>query len=384
MPWLDLSDFNVVCSRSSLGVALGPYAADFVRPERFGNVEYILLEFARLTLAVGLVDALALGACVTPTDPVLSMSIVKGRYAREYVPQHMRLIISAEAGANDGFGYPYLFLALYLSRYATGTAIEGGSFADLESVQVYGIVVAIFLLGTCGMLGIDDLLACFVAGNVFTWNDWFRQVTQDDALQSTMDYLLNATFFAFLGAMMPWEDYKLQFMTPWRYIVIAICLLIFKRLPPLLVLYRIVPQIRSFKEAAFVGHFGPIGVAAIYYSGIVVRYLEERPGELGQSEERLRSTVRPVIYSVVVASIIAHGLTIPLYNFLGHFPDSIRHPIKSTKAAWRPHPRLRLLEFEDQINGEVEKWMRSGHNWIFGSGDRTSRTTGDSGVDNQV
>ncbi|RYP35142.1 hypothetical protein DL767_003919 [Monosporascus sp. MG133] len=279
------------------------------------------------------VDALALGACVTPTDPVLSMSIVKGRYAREYVPQHMRLIISAEAGANDGFGYPYLFLALYLSRYATGTAIgrwvyetwlyavllsvvygafvgylfstilqqaEKRSFADLESVQVYGIVVAIFLLGTCGMLGIDDLLACFVAGNAFTWNGWFRQVTQDDALQSTMDYLLNATFFAFLGAMMPWQDYKLQFMASWRYIVIAI---------------------RSFKEAAFVGYFGPVGVAAIYYSGIVVRYLEERPGELGQSEERLRSTVRPVIYSVVVASIVVHGLSIPLYKYPSRSAD---------------------------------------------------------------
>ncbi|RYP26816.1 hypothetical protein DL768_011534 [Monosporascus sp. mg162] len=238
----------------------------------------------------------------------------------------MRLIISAEAGANDGFGYPYLFLALYLSRYATGTAIgrwvyetwiyavllsvlygafvgylfstilqqaEKRSFADLESVQVYGIVVAIFLLGTCGMLGIDELLACFVAGNVVTWNGWFRQVTQEDALQSTMDYLLNTTFFVFLGAMMPWQDYKLQFMASWRYILIAI---------------------RSFKEAAFVGYFGPVGVAAIYYSGIAVRYLEERRGELGQSEERLRSTVRPVIYSVVVASIIIHGLSIPLYK----------------------------------------------------------------------
>ncbi|RYP06010.1 hypothetical protein DL764_003427 [Monosporascus ibericus] len=259
----------------------------------------------------------------------------------------MRLIISAEAGANDGFGYPYLFLALYLSRYATGAAIgrwvyetwlydvvlsvlygafvgylfstilqqaEKHSFADLESVQVYGIVVAIFLLGTCGMLGIDDLLACFVAGNVFTWNDWFRQVTQEDALQSTMDYLLNATFFAFLGAMMPWQDYKLEFMASWRYIVIAVCLLIFKRLPPLLVLYRIIPQVRNLKEAAFMGYFGPVGVAAIYYAGIVVRYLEERPGELSQSEERLRSAVRPVIYSVVVASIIVHGLSIPLYK----------------------------------------------------------------------
>ena len=60
--------------------------------------------------------ALAVAACVTPTDPVLSNSIVKGKFAEKNVPEDLRLIIVAESGANDGLGYPFLFLALFLIR----------------------------------------------------------------------------------------------------------------------------------------------------------------------------------------------------------------------------------------------------------------------------
>lgn len=75
--------------------------------------------------------ALAIGACVTPTDPVLSNSIVKGQFADKNIPKDLQKIIVAESGSNDGLGYPFLFLALYLIKYQanggqsgdTGTAI---------------------------------------------------------------------------------------------------------------------------------------------------------------------------------------------------------------------------------------------------------------------
>lgn len=60
-----------------------------------------------------------MAACITPTDPVLANAIVKGRYSEKYVSAHLRDIISAEAGANDGFGYPFLFLAIYLLKEKT-------------------------------------------------------------------------------------------------------------------------------------------------------------------------------------------------------------------------------------------------------------------------
>ena len=63
------------------------------------------------------VHALAVGACVTPTDPILSNSIVKGSFAEENVPQDLRHAIVAESGANDGLGYPFLFIGLFLVQY---------------------------------------------------------------------------------------------------------------------------------------------------------------------------------------------------------------------------------------------------------------------------
>lgn len=68
--------------------------------------------------------ALAVGSCVTPTDPVLSNSIVKGKFAEKNIPSALQKIIVAESGANDGLGYPFLFLALYLIKY-TDPAAQG-------------------------------------------------------------------------------------------------------------------------------------------------------------------------------------------------------------------------------------------------------------------
>ncbi len=72
---------------------------------------------------ISFLHSLAIGACVTPTDPVLSNSIVKGKFADKNIPKDLQKIIIAESGANDGLGYPFLFLALYLIKYVG----EGGA-----------------------------------------------------------------------------------------------------------------------------------------------------------------------------------------------------------------------------------------------------------------
>lgn len=152
--------------------------------------------------AINFGKALIIAACITPTDPVLCGSIVKGRFAEAYVSKELQDIIIAESGANDGFGYPFLFLALYIYRYS-GTEIAkhwlletvlyevvlgvvyGGVIGFLgqtlfgylkkreriDDVAYSFTVVAVsgFIMGTAGLIGTDDLLACFVAGNTFTW-----------------------------------------------------------------------------------------------------------------------------------------------------------------------------------------------------------------------
>jgi NhaP-type Na+/H+ or K+/H+ antiporter len=185
-----------------------------------------LLVFA-LVPHISFVQALAVGACVTPTDPVLSNSIVKGKFADANIPKELQKIIVAESGANDGLGYPFLFLPLYLIQHAGvgsdhsvknaigmwfgetwgytiilsvayGAVVgylakellhwaEEKKYVDRESFLVFAITLAVshwgheiqsqqancarqlFIVGTCGMLGTDDVLACFIAGNVFTW-----------------------------------------------------------------------------------------------------------------------------------------------------------------------------------------------------------------------
>ena len=43
-----------------------------------------------------LLESMILAACVTPTDPILASSIVKGRFAEEHIPEHVRDLLSAE------------------------------------------------------------------------------------------------------------------------------------------------------------------------------------------------------------------------------------------------------------------------------------------------
>jgi len=59
-------------------------------------------------------ESLAIAACITPTDPVLANSVVKGRFAEKRIPVSVRNLIAAESGANDGLGFPFIYLAIYL------------------------------------------------------------------------------------------------------------------------------------------------------------------------------------------------------------------------------------------------------------------------------
>ncbi|KAJ1722593.1 hypothetical protein LPJ53_003013 [Coemansia erecta] len=84
-----------------------------------------LISSAIITFTFNLpfIQALAIGACVAPTDPVLANAILKGVFAETHVPLRLRNILTAESGANDGLGYPFLFFALFLMRIGGAKAI---------------------------------------------------------------------------------------------------------------------------------------------------------------------------------------------------------------------------------------------------------------------
>lgn len=71
-----------------------------------------------------LLAALVIGSCVTCTDPILSQAVAKGPFADKFVRRNLRELISAEAGANDGFGFPFLMLATFLIRHAESSELS--------------------------------------------------------------------------------------------------------------------------------------------------------------------------------------------------------------------------------------------------------------------
>ncbi|CAG8532188.1 8554_t:CDS:10 [Funneliformis mosseae] len=288
---------------------------------------------------INFLEALAIAACITPTDPILANSVVKGRFAEKHVPPHVRNLLSAESASNDGLAYPFLYLTIYLMEESSvGKAFglwflyswlyqvllscvigiiagyvarkllylaESHRLIDKESFLVFAIALALFLMGTVSMIGSNDLLACFTAGTAFTWDDWFRKETEEAHLQEVIDMLLNLAMY--VGATIPWSEFNNvdTGITVWRLTLCAILILIFRRLPIIMALMRFMPAIKTYREAAFTGWFGPIGIGAIYYLTVIKQHYELDKTNI------LYVTVEPVVYFTVISSILVHGITIP-------------------------------------------------------------------------
>ncbi|KAK8145551.1 hypothetical protein G3M48_004292 [Beauveria asiatica] len=341
---------------------------------------------------VTLLAALVIGSCVTCTDPILSQAIAKGPFADKYVARPLREIISSEAGANDGFGFPFLLLAVYLIRHAdrpgvgTGEAATttGGAVAEAggEAVKmilaraeeevgrlgggvgvamknwlvetwlyivllsiVYGAVVGFgsgkvvnkwidsesyllfpaalgfFLVGTCGAIGTDDLLACFVAGNALNWDGEYLEETErrHDEVNSCIDVLLNFGGFMYIGTIIPWSDFDDPDgtgLTYGRLVLLGILVMLFRRIPAILITYKLMPAVcTNWKEALFMGYFGPIGAGAVFYLEHS-RHLFPTLGEGDEEETNLARAIGPVVYWLVLFSIVVHGLSIPALNLI--------------------------------------------------------------------
>lgn len=85
-----------------------------------------------------------MAACLTPTDPILAAAVVGGKYADKHVPAHLRHLLAAESGCNDGAAFPFLFLALYLTLDdTTGFAIRDW-FLDLWLCASHTLVIYFF------------------------------------------------------------------------------------------------------------------------------------------------------------------------------------------------------------------------------------------------
>ncbi|KAK7210593.1 hypothetical protein V2G26_017771 [Clonostachys chloroleuca] len=387
------------------GVIFGPHAANLINPNNWGSTDIVTIEFSRIVLvvqcfAVGVelpkfymerhwrsviyllipvmtfgwlivslfiwwmipafnwLDSLVVAACVTATDPVLASSVVgKGKFAKR-VPKHLRDLLSAESGCNDGMAFPFIYLSIYLIQYHRNAgevtlhfvcytilyecvfgavygfligyiARHGIKYAekhdliDRESFLVFYFVVALFCAGSGSILGVDDLLVGFAAGVGFSNDGWFGEKTEESHVSNVIDLLINLTYFVYLGTIIPWEQYNSGVMglTVWRLVVISVFVIFFRRIPIMLALKPLIPDIRTWREALFAGHFGPIGVGAIFIAILARAELETgEPVPLAVLPEPdapefdLIYLVWPITTFMVISSILVHGSSIAVFT----------------------------------------------------------------------
>lgn len=386
------------------GLILGPHCLGWIDPVSWGNSDLLTLEFSRIVLCIQIVavavelpkkymknhwvsvaifllpvmtagwlivglfiwvliphfnfsDALLISACVTATDPILAAAVVgKGKFA-ERVPGHLRNLLSAESGCNDGMAFPFIFLALNMVLHPGDpkTIVKNWFLLTILWECMFGIVLGVFLgyvlrkmvafaekqglidresflalfvflafncAGIGSMLGVDDLLVSFAAGTAFGWNGDFSKKTEESHVSTVIDLLLNLTFFIYFGAIIPWpqfNDSQLG-MDIWRLIVLAIVVIFLRRIPAVLAFKPFTPDLKSWREALFCGHFGPIGVGAVFASILARSDLEghytdeETPlYELPDSSHphyQLLVSIWPMVCFIVITSIIVHGSSV--------------------------------------------------------------------------
>lgn len=176
-------------------------------------------------------------------------------------------------------------------------------------------------MGTCGAIGTDDLLACFVAGNALNWDGEFLAETErrHDEVNSCVDVLLNFGGFMYIGTIMPWSEFhdpEGTGLTIGLLIGLGFLVLIFRRIPAILIAYKLMPKVvADWKEALFMGYFGPIGAGAVFY----LEHSRHLFPELGHGDGEETDLVRamgPVVYWLVFFSIVVHGLSIPALNLI--------------------------------------------------------------------
>ncbi|TRM60584.1 Sodium/hydrogen exchanger family-domain-containing protein [Schizophyllum amplum] len=398
------------------GIIVGPYGANVFDPRAWagGDEEVtnsVTLEFTRVVLAIGVfaigvelpkaymarhwksifmllgpimtygwfvcagliyalipglnfLSSLAVAACLTPTDPILAAAVIGGKYADKHVPAHIRHLLAAESGCNDGAAFPFLFIAIYLTidnstgkaigdwflmlwlyQVILGTAIgiflgwafrhlmkfgERRDLIDRHSYVAQYVSLALLTVGVGTLLGSDDLLASFACGAAFAWDGFFNRQTEESVFSSVIDLLFNIAAFIYVGAWMPFDAFSDGDLTlsVWRLIVIAILILLLRRLPIMIALYRWIPDIKTFREAVFTGHFGPMGIGAVFISTLAAEILTEHEDDSEQTR-LLAKSIQPIVAFIVLCSIVVHGLSIPGF--------SLGRRVHSVSRTWSRH-----------------------------------------------
>ncbi len=365
----------------SAGVLLGPAALGVLDPADWGDRATILEQAARLTIAVSLMGialrlpsgyplrrwrslavllgpvmvlmwlasgllaffvlgvsfwaAMLIGAVVTPTDPVVSSTIVQGDLAEKNLPARMRHLLSGESGANDGLAYPLVFLSILMLQHPPGEALrdwlvqvllwEVGAAIVLGALMGYGagklldfarsrgyitqpsylaytLALSLAVLGSTRLVATDGILAVFAAGVALNMAVETDDATEEERMQEAVNRFFVLPVFVLLGLALPWGEWA---DLGWKGPVLAALILLLRRLPWMLALTPLIPRAGGTRDGLFLGWFGPIGVAALFYATLAEQ-------EAGLHEAWVVGSL------VISASVLVHGVSAaPLTRLYG-------------------------------------------------------------------
>ncbi|GAB7046648.1 cation:proton antiporter domain-containing protein [Catenuloplanes indicus] len=245
---------------------------------------------AALLLGVPVALAVLIGACLSPTDPVLAASVVTGEPAERDLPGRLRRLLTVESGANDGLALPLVALALaaalpdegvagvagtlvwqvlagtvigVVAGAAAGCAIRAATGQHSLSrgpELVFTLLLAVAVLGVARLAGTDGVLAVFVTGAAYNRVVGDNVRGPQDSIDEAVNRYAVLPLFVLLGIVLPWHDW-IAFGP--AAVAFAAAVLLVRRLPVVLALAR--PLRLPLREAVFAGWFGPIGISALFY-----------------------------------------------------------------------------------------------------------------------
>ena len=304
--------------------------------------------------------AALLGAVLAPTDAALSAAVVSD----ESLPPSIRRSLNVESGLNDGIATPIVTALVAASAAVIGAgALEdtasghgvagvvdlvGGVAVGVGVGYLGGLMVrrrrsqgwiapggrpiavlmlAVLSFGISSAAGVNYFVAAFVAGLAF------RTATGEDDEEATElpeligRILALAVWFVFGGALLL-DGLEL---VDWRIAVYAVLSLTLVRLAP--VALALIGSGAGTASTAFIGWFGPRGLASVVFGLLIVE-------ELPTADPGIKTVLSAIVLTVVL-SVVAHGITgRPFARWLTQQPAPAREP--ADPAAEPPRPRRGL------------------------------------------
>jgi NhaP-type Na+/H+ or K+/H+ antiporter len=285
----------------------------------------------------GLWVAAAIGAIVAPTDAALGATIMTDTR----VPSGVRRTLNVESGLNDGIATP--FVNVFLAGAVTADALHGTHLTSavlelvggtllgagigvvgatlLATARRHGwsapgfrplaiLALAIFSYTTADVAGVNGFVAAFVAGMAFGTVDHHNDeaVLAFTAEAGTLMSLLVWFLFGAVMLVPGLED------VGWRDVVFALLALTVLRMVPVAI--ALAGQGLDRATVAFIGWFGPRGLASVVFGLLAVDALEPSQSKV----------VLAAVTLTVALSVLLHGVTAsPLAARYGNF-SAARHP----------------------------------------------------------